>query len=367
MKRPRSWGTILSILIVAIIIFLAAFYGWSTVNAAFQPVAGPTKTVALTVKPGETSTQIADDLQKEGIIHSALAFRVVARLKGLDTKLEAGVYQNISSKMSINTIVDNLQNAQPDEKIIVVIEGRRLEEIANEISVANLPNFKKSDFLRYTKNSANFPDRNKYPVLFKGVPADTSMEGLLFPDTYAIPADGTARDVINTMLQEMNVKIKQNNLAALAQQNQMSVYQFLTLASIVEREARGSADRYKIASVYWNRIYTTNGQQVTGGGKLQADPTVQYARDTQNPPQKYWLPLNDSPANIDPNSAWNTYTKAGLPPTPICSPSLLSLKAAASPAKTDYLYFFADKNGVTRFAKTQDEFQQLEQQYGVSQ
>ncbi len=367
MKRPRSRGTILSILIVGVIIFLCAFYGWSTVNSAFQPMPGPTKTISLTVKPGENSTQIADDLQQEGIIHSALAFRVWARLKGLDTKLEAGVYQNISSKMSVSTIIDDLQNAQPDEKIIVVIEGKRLEEIADEISAANLPNFKKADFLHYTKTIANFPDTNKYPVLFKGVPAGSSMEGLLFPDTYAIPADGTARDVINTMLQEMNVKIKENNLAILAQQNQMSVYQFLTLASIVEREARGSADRSKIASVYWNRLYTTNGQNETGGGRLQADPTVQYARDTQNPPQTYWLPLNDSPANIVPNSPWNTYTKQGFPPTPICSPSLLSLKAAASPARTNYLYFFADKNGVTRFAQTQAEFQQLENQYGVSQ
>ncbi len=96
----------------------------------------------------------------------------------------------------------------------------------------------------------------------------------------------------------------------------------LTLASIVERETGAKSDRGGVASVYWNRVYKPNAET---NGFLQADPTVQYARDTQSPPkppQKYWSPLQATGGQVAPNSLWNTYTQTGFPPTPICSPGL---------------------------------------------
>src|SRR5262249_45927794 len=158
------------------------------------------------------------------------------------------------------------------------------------------------------KNINDFPDKGNYPIL-QYVPAGDSMEGLLFPSTYEVPVDSSARDVINLLLKQTEDVIQQNHLDTIAQQHQFqNVYQLINLASIVERETGRATNREKIASVYWNRLFKPNNETV---GLLDADPTVQYARDSQNPPQKYWEPLNDSPNNIAPDSAWNTYLHKG--------------------------------------------------------
>ncbi|HTI14040.1 MAG TPA: endolytic transglycosylase MltG [Dictyobacter sp.] len=366
MKRKGSRSTILSILIVSLIIFIIATAGYNYISNMFQPASGTAKNISITIQPGETTTQIGQDLQQKGLIRNALAFNILARVKGLDTKLEAGVYQHLNTKMSVSDIVDQLQNGQPDAVPVQVLDGQRIEQIANTLAAANLPNFSKTQFLNYTENINNFPDKSKYPLLFKNATAGDSMEGLLFPDTYDIPVQSTALNAIDIMLNEMNQMIVNNNLATLAQKNQMNVYQMITLASIVEREAGSDADRPDIASVYWNRLYSPDAESQTTG-LLQADPTVQYARDSENPPAKYWLPLQTKGDQTAANSPWNTYTHTGLPPTPICSPNLASLKAAANPPSTQFVYFFADPTGKTHFESTNTQFVQDENEFGVSQ
>ena len=186
------------------------------------------------------------------------------------------------------------------------------------------------------------------------------MEGLLFPDTYLIPVNATARDVVNMMLTEFNDKVQNNHLEALAKQNQMSLYQMVILASIVEREVIFDKDRPLVASVYWNRIYRPNAETV---GLLDADPTVQYARDSQPGTTSFWKPLQDVGANIAHNSPWNTYVNKGFPPTPICSPGLASMIAASTPARTDYYFFLSKKDGTNVYAKTLAEFEADKQKY----
>lgn len=369
MRRPKLLVTTLSILIVGIIIFVGAFAAWNYIGSIFQPASTSTTKVSLNVQSGETSSAIGTDLQKKGIIRNALAFNAMARVRGLDTKLEAGIYTKITPAMSISQIIDILQTGQPDELLLIIPEGTRLEQIADIADASHLPDFNKTQFLTYTKNAKNFPDASKYPLLLNSVPAGSSMEGLLFPDTYEIAPTATAKDVIDTMLEEMTTNITKNNLVSTAKNNNLSLYQLLTLSSIVEREAGNDKDKPNIASVYWDRLYNDNGtdtQPSQTNGFLQADPTVQYARDTENPPTKYWKPLEDSGNKIATDSHWNTYINAGLPPTPICSPGLISLQAAANPPKTGYLYFFADKNDITHFEKTNDEFETAKAQYGVS-
>ncbi|GCE26016.1 aminodeoxychorismate lyase [Dictyobacter alpinus] len=358
MRRPRSRAALLSILVVGILIFLGVITLWNIGTDIFLKPMGTSKTnVTINIQPGETTAEIGDELQKKGVIRNALAFTLWARIKGLDKKLQAGVYKQINPNMTISDIIDNLQNGRPDEILVLIKEGKRIEEIANIASAANLPNFSKEQFLTYTKNIKKFPDANKYPLLLNGVPEGGSMEGLLFPDSYSISPQANARDLVNRMLTEMTNNITTNHLDQEAKKRNMNVYQFITLASIVEREAGLHDDKTKIASVYWNRLYTANGQTETGGGKLQADPTVQYARDTDEKPTKYWLPLADAGSKIAPNSRWNTYSITGLPPSPISSPGLASLKAAAIPANTNYVYFFTAKDGKTYYAATNQEFQ----------
>jgi UPF0755 protein len=169
------------------------------------------------------------------------------------------------------------------------------------------------------------------------------------------------------MLTEMTTKIKEKKIDQLAEQQKLSIYNVLIVASIVQREANNVPDMGKIARVYLNRVYTDRGIAETGNGSLQADPTVQYARDSQQPPTKYWLPLGDSGKNIAIDSPWNTYTHPGLPPTPICSPSLDSLLHTATAPASNNLYFFTDPKGMTHFEDSQNQFIQDENQYGVSQ
>ncbi len=363
MKRGPRFA-IIAILLIGAAIFGVTYYAWNTTTDIFKPVspAGSSKAVSFEISKGESTGQIASELQAKGLIRNALAFRVWARVKGLDTHLEAGIYKKLNTGMTISDIIDQLLNAQPDAVRVVILEGWRLEQLARQFAAAGLTKFKASDFLNYTKHINTFPDAAKYPIL-QNVPPGSSMEGLLFPASYAVPVDATANDVVGLLLQTMTDTIKTHHLDTLAQQHNLSLYKMLTLASIVEREAgikNDVTERGGIASVYWNRIYKQNDETV---GLLQADPTVQYARDTQTPPTTYWQPLADSGGNIAANSQWNTYVTKGFPPTPICSPGLASLQAAASPPNTDYYFFLTKKDGHAVFAKTNAEFQQAEKKY----
>lgn len=363
MKRPGSpVAALISVFVLGAIIFGIVSYIWNVSTDVFQPVsvAGSGKKIAFEIKPGESTTQIADDLQAKGLIRNALSFSIWARIKGLDKNLQAGVYSNLDSSMTISEIVDKLQVAEPDAIRVSIPEGWRLEQIANAFSSAGLVKFKSSDFLNYTRHIDQFPDKAKFAALLNSVPQGQGMEGLLFPDTYDIPINGTTVDVIDEMLKAMNTTIQQNNIEQLAKQHQLTLYQTIILASIVERETGFAGDRGNIASVYWNRLFNPKNGTV---GLLQADPTVQYARDTKSPPQKYWQPLADVGSQIAADSPWNTYTQKGLPPTPICSPGLASLKVSAAPPQTNYYYFLAKADGHSVFAVTSAEFQQDEQMY----
>ncbi|MDQ2902666.1 MAG: endolytic transglycosylase MltG [Ktedonobacteraceae bacterium] len=364
MRRRGSRGAIIVVLLLFVLIFGGAYYTWSTVSDIFQPVTttGAARTISVVIRSGETTPQIADDLQASGLIRNALAFRVWARIKGLDKSLRPGVYKNLSTSMNISDIIDHLLVGQPDQLLVRIPEGWRIEQIVGQFEATGLPKFDKQVFLNYVKNPASFPDFNKYPIL-KSIPSGGSMEGLLFPDTYFISVDGTARDAVDMLLQGFSDKVQQYHLDTTAQANKLSVYQMVILGSIVERETSFDADRAKIASVYWNRINRPNDETV---GLLQSDPTVEYARDSQPGTTKYWDSLNNSGTGttVAPNSRWNTYTHKGWPPTPICSPSLASLQAAATPAKTDF-YFFLGRPDTGRavFEKNKAQFDQDVKKY----
>ncbi|GHO43903.1 endolytic transglycosylase MltG [Ktedonospora formicarum] len=373
MKQPkRSRAGMISMFLLAVLIFGGALFSWNTFTSVFQPVdTNNQKTVALEIKPGESTAQIADRLQQMGLIRNALAFRLWARIRGLDNQLQAGVYKKLSPNMTIDKIIDQLLNAQPDAVEIVIPEGWRLEQVANAFSKSSpvLPNFKKADFLKYVGSVSAFDSyvktkykvsaTQKYPIL-KSIPKGKSMEGFLFPASYQVDVNADAGQSLGLLLTQIETIIKDNNLEELAKQHQMSLYDMVDLASVVERETGQAADRNDIASVYWNRIYRPNDET---NGKLDADPTVQYARDSAEDTDTYWKPLETTGGETASDSPYNTYNTAGLPPTPICSPGLASLKSVADPKKTDYYFFVADKHGKSHFAKTYQEFLKVQEQY----
>lgn len=245
----------------------------------------------------------------------------------------------------------------PPEKRLILVDGWRLEQIAQHAAQLGLNNFHVQEFLNYTHHPALFPDAAHYPMLQHA----PSMEGLLYPTTYQIPARANTVQVIDIMLNTFTQVLQQNNLVALAQQHQLSAYQMITLASIVQREVPDVKDMRLVAGIYWNRAIRPNAETA---GYLASDPTVEYARDTDTPPANshYWVNLNDSGigTTVAPASPWNTYTHKGWPPTPISSPGLDAMKAAASPAPTNCYYFlFKPGDGSVVCAQTLAQFHQL--------
>ena len=361
MKRPRPLMSILSVLIVGLVIFSGTFFAWNTAVDLFSSASNSTTIVSIEIRPGETTAQIADELQSKGLIRNAFAFRVWARIKGLDQQLQAGLYKQLSPNMSIMEITEHLLNGQPDALPYTIVEGFRIEQIARVLDNGKLVKFNKDEFLRYAQHPDQFPDKAKYPLL-QAIPQGGSMEGLLFATTYEVLVQSTAKDVINQMLQQTDTILAQNKLEQIARERQYkNVYDLISLASIIERETGNETLDYRpqIASVYWNRLFKALTYETVGF--LNADPTSQYGRDTLSPPTTYWKPIADP--RID--SPYNTYDHKGLPPTPICSPGLASLKAAASPADTNYLYFFASTDGKNYFAKDLEEFEKLKAQHPV--
>ncbi|MGH2480173.1 MAG: endolytic transglycosylase MltG [Ktedonobacteraceae bacterium] len=359
--RKRGRGAMIAVFLVALLIFGTVWSVWTVATTIFEapPLTNTSNhTITLTIQEGESTQQIADDLEAKGLVRSALAFRLWARIKGLDKTLEAGIYI-LAPGMTIDQIIARLQNGQPDEKRLAVIEGTRLEEIANAASQSGLQRFDKQQFLQYVKHPETFPDRANYPIL-QQIPQGQSMEGLLFPDTYQMPVNYDAVKVIDSMLNEFTQQVQNNHLDTLAQKNGLTTYQMIILASIVQREVRFTNDMPQVASVYWNRVQKPNAET---RGLLGADPTVQYARDTDNPPAKYWQPLKDVGGQIDAKSPWNTYNTPGWPPTPIASPGLKALLAAASPAQTNYYFFLSKPDGHNVYEATYAQFLKDVHQY----
>lgn len=340
MIKKRGLGAVIAVFLVTIAIFGITYGAWNAITTVFAPPAtNQTQPITLTIQPSETPAQIADDLYNKGLIRNTLAFVVWARVKGLDTKLQAGTY-TLKPGMTIDDIIGKLQNGQPAGKPLRVIDGYRLEQIAREANSIGLTNFNEQDFLNYVHHPETFPDVAKYPIL----QGKKSMEGLLYPDTYLVPVNYSAAQVIDLMLNEFTNALQANNLASLAQPHQLSEYQMIVLASIVQREASNVGQMPLIAGIYWNRVFAPTDETA---GYMDADPTVEYAHDTDHPPAAqapYWKNLNSlgTGSSVEPDSLWNTYTHKGLPPTPISSPSLAALKAAASPKQTS-CYFFYNK------------------------
>ncbi|HXZ06191.1 MAG TPA: endolytic transglycosylase MltG, partial [Ktedonobacteraceae bacterium] len=186
MKKRGQRGAIISVLLLGLLVFAGVYFSWTMVTDIFQPVSTDQgKTVAIVVQSGDDARQIADELQAKGLIHNALAFRIWARIKGLDTHLQAGAY-NLNTSMTIDEIIGQLLNGQPDYYLVSIPEGLRIEQIVQRLGAAGLIRFKTQEFLNYTKNPLQFPDAARYPIL-KSIPSGDSMEGLLFPDTYLIP------------------------------------------------------------------------------------------------------------------------------------------------------------------------------------
>ena len=296
--------------------------------------AGANKPFDITL--GESPISIAARLESEGLISDADTFLNYLVYKGLDTTLQAGSY-SLSPSLSAVNIAGELQDATPTEVSFRILPGWRIEEIAAGLPTSGLE-ISPAEFLEATA----VPPEGHF--LHQVLPPQASLEGFLFPDQYRLPRDLTARQLTNILLNNFTAKVD-DNLQKGFQRQGLNLYEAVTLASIVEREAVLDEEMPLIASVFLNRLST--------GMKLDSDPTVQYALGFNDKLKTWWTnPLSLQDLKL--NSPYNTYQVGGLPPGPIANPGLNALQAVAFPAQSPYYFFRAacDGSGRHAFAET---------------
>lgn len=326
------------------------FYLQQHANDLNEPASGDATPVVFSILPGELPVDVATRLQSQGLVRDADLFMKLAKYMKVDTKIQAGEYI-LRRTLKPPEILDAIQHGRAKTVTVTVRPGWRAEEIAEYLATLGLQTYNKDEFLRLVK-AGNYDytflkDRPKT--------ASPSLEGFLFPETYNVPFDAPTATLVTLMLDTFNSRVTEATRQKAAAQK-LTLYEVVTLASIVEREAVAAEERQVIASVFYNRVKKKMF--------LQADSTAQYAIGYQTATKQWWK----TPVTIDElsnaNSPYNTYRNPGLPPGPIANPSLASIVATADPAQTDYLFYFSRGDGTHAFAKTFEEHQQNQLKYG---
>lgn len=325
--RAATWAAALFAL--AALVVIAAVVGAGGLYWSLHRAQGSaTRPTTFHVVAGDTVTSVADRLQRLGYIDNTLLFRLDARLRDLSEKLKAGDYQ-LKPGMSVDGAVVALTVYHAKTMSVTIPEGYRIEQIAAALNQKGL------DGAAFEKEA--FHPTISSPIL-ASKPARESLQGFLFPNTYDVSPHFGGKAFATLMVDALNKAFTPAMLQR-AHADGMSVYQVLTLASIVEREAKVESERPIIASVYLNRLKI--------GMPLQADPTVQYVVGTS----KDWWPLLTTD-QLRIQAPYNTYVNKGLPPGPIANPGLASIKAVLHPRHTHYLFFVARGHGHHAFAVT---------------
>jgi len=300
------------------------------------------------IESGESTYAITTRLQQAGLISQSQPLRDYLTYSGLDTTIQAGEFE-LNPHMTIIEIAWALQDATPNEVVFRILPGWRLEEIAEALPTSGLE-FSSEDFLSFTLQ----PPANL--SISPSLPAGASLEGFLFPDRYRLPRKIGLTAFIDTVLLNFQIKVDPQIQQGFEQQG-LSLFQAITLASIIQREAVVEDEMPLIASVFLNRL--------SQGMKLETDPTVQYAlgyhyEDQSNPAGSTWWKNPLSLDDLQVQNPYNTYLAPGLPPGPIASPGLSALRAVAFPAKSPYYYFRSacDNSGRHNFAETFEQHQQ---------
>ena len=342
MSGKRKTNKTIKIFIAVFIVLVVGIIGFKVaLSNAVEPYDSTDSTkVIITISMGSGTPQIAAILEKNGIIGSGDTFKLVSKITGNNGKYKAGTYA-LSPSMNLDEIMKKMKSGISVGNMVTIPEGYTIEQVAGILEKAGF--IDKAVFLDELENG-DF--KQKFIEFLPKGP--NRLEGFLFPETYDIPVKASEYDIINIMLNQFD-KLFTDEYYARASELGLNINEVITIASMIEREAAVNEDRPKVASVVYNRLKQSM--------PLQFCSTVQYVLGDQK------ARLSDEDTQID--SKYNTYINAGLPPGPICSPGLESIKAALYPAETEYLYFVVDPNGkrTHQFAKTYEEFLKYKKEY----
>lgn len=320
MKSNKRLIIFLILFVVAVVLYFFYKEGTLPVNRS------ATDPKVFTIETGESMDQITRSLASEDLIRNRVVFYMVVKQLGIEKQIQAGDFR-LSQSMDVYEIARALTHGTQD-KWVTIIEGLRKEEIAEALAK------------KFGISEVEF---------VKAAP-----EGYLFPDTYSAPSQASADTLITLLTNTFNQKYQAEVAPKTAHLN-MTKEQIVTMASLVEREARTEEDRRMVASILLKRI--------ANDWPLQLDATVQYAIGYQ-PVEKTWWKRDLTVDDLKVNSPYNTYLNKGLPPGPICNPSISSLLAVANAdPETPYWYYLSEPGGTTHFAKTLEEHDANIQKY----
>lgn len=284
------------------------------------------------VHPGASTRRIAEDLENHNVVASSLVFRVIVRLQGLDNSLQTGFY-SFSPEEDIFSVIEKISRGDVLKYRVTVPEGLTMEQTA-QILADKSGDFSTEEFLQAA-------EQNEFRYEYLPEPDDEldyRLQGYLFPATYEFPVGSQPRVIIRQMLERFDREITPQ-LVEKAQELGYEIHELITIASLIEREAKIDEERPLISSVIHNRLDINM--------RLQIDATVQYAL----PEWKSRLLFVD----LEYDSPYNTYLYPGLPPGPICNPGRASIRGAFYPVETEYLFYIANPDGSHNFSRTFEE------------
>ncbi len=341
-KRSSKKNPLLIIALAVVLVIGIAVIGGNvyigSIDKAFD--ADSDEWINITIPMGESTAGIGILLEEKGIIADAGKLRLYSKIKGYDGKLKAGEY-SLSPAMTMTEILTMLQSGNANTLRFTVPEGLTIVQVADLLADSGLINREK--FMSLIADG-NFD----YPFMSELPYGENRLEGFLFPETYEVFTTAKEEDILNKMLGQFDF-IFSDEYYKRAEELGYSVYEIVTIASLIEREARVDEERPLVASVIYNRL--------AAGQPLQIDATVQYALGKQKEALTY--------ADLEIDSPYNTYKVPALPAGPICSPGQASIESALYPAESNYYYYvLKSKNEITHnFAETYDEFLVYKSQY----
>jgi UPF0755 protein len=296
----------------------------------------PSAETTVQVLQGSGLADIGEQLQSAGVVRSARVLGLYVRLHGGASTIQAASYDFPAHLTVVQVAAILSAGGRPPIVWVTIPEGFTAAQIAARLAQAGL--FSAKTFLRFAR--AQRPPLSGFQARASG------LEGYLFPDTYQFRRTASPADVANTMTERFVAQLPHDYRSAARRQG-YSVAQIVTIASMVEREAKIDSERPLIASVIYNRLHL--------GMPLEIDATIEYALPQYKPVLSF--------ADLAVDSPYNTYKHTGLPPGPISNPGKPSLDAAFHPASTPYLYYVAEGNGHHAFSETLEEQQANERRY----
>lgn len=331
--RAKKVLAVLSLLLIVMVVGTIVA-GWTVFYRPDSSVE-PGVPVQVEVPAGSSTAAIARLLAKQGVVSNANMFRLDSRLADADGDLRAGIY-DLRTGMSNSDVIETLLAGPPIKYVTVTVpEGFTIEQIAARLE--NQAEIPAEEFLAIAKGGADqlVPERPYLEGVFAG-----SLEGYLFPKTYRFREGTDAKQAIDIMLDQFELEMEQVDVAG-AEARGVSHRELVVLASMIERETRVDKERPLVASVIFNRL--------DKGMRLEIDATVEYVLQTRK--------LRLSYKDLEIESPYNTYRNHGLPAGPIANPGVESLKAAAAPADTDFIYYvLTSQDGSHTFTTNYNDF-----------